>query len=315
MNLYNLNAAQSSLPTRWSGSDRVRVERMKKLKFVRKNDRMHWVGDGFPVRSIFTYQDIAPEVSPFLLLDYAGPTRFEPTTARRGVGAHPHRGFETVTVVYSGEVEHRDSTGAGGTIGPGEVQWMTAASGLVHEEYHGKNFARTGGPFEMVQLWVNLPSHLKMSEPGYQSLTRDMIPEIACAEGAGRVRLIAGNYGDHRGPALTRTPINLWDIRLDRACSFACPVPEGHTASLLVLSGSIRLQEGQVIQHAELAVLEPENGSLGFEATADTKVLFLGGEPLDEPIVGAGPFVMNTIGEIRQAFSDFQNGKMGRFDD
>jgi Pirin-related protein len=165
------------------------------------NDRGHWVGDGFPVRSLFSYNELGKHVSPFLLLDYAGPHNFEPTTARRGVGQHPHRGFETVTIVYDGEVEHRDSTGQGGIIGPGDVQWMTAGGGILHEEFHSGAFAKSGGPFRMVQLWVNLPAKDKMAAPGYQGILNAEIPTVTLADGAGTARIIAGELGGSRGPA------------------------------------------------------------------------------------------------------------------
>ncbi len=287
---------------------------MKKLRFKRHNPRTHWVGDGFPVRSVFSYSDIASEISPFLMMDYASPTHFPPTTQRKGVGEHPHRGFETVTIVYEGEVEHRDSAGGGGTIGPDEVQWMTAASGLVHEEFHGREYARLGGPFEMIQLWVNLPARLKMIPPAYQGITRDTIPSVQLPENRGQIRVIAGELEGAKGPAFTRTPINLWDMRFTQGSGFTCKVPEGHTASIFVLSGAIRLPDGNRIIEAELAVLDSSGTDLSFETEGPAKILFLGGEPLNEPIIGYGPFVMNTPEEIQQAFIDYRSGKMGRFE-
>jgi Pirin-related protein len=284
---------------------------MKKLLFSQQSNSSHWVGDGFPVRSIFTYNDLAKEISPFLLMDYAGPAEFPPTEHRKGVGEHPHRGFETVTVVYSGEVEHRDSAGGGGVITPGDVQWMTAASGLVHEEFHGKEFAKKGGLFEMVQLWVNLPRKDKMAKPRYQGLMNQNIPDVALANGAGKVRVIAGEYNGHQGPALTFTPMNLWDIRLNAGARSEFTVPEGHTTAMFVLSGRVKLESGEVIGEAELAVLEKAGTQFAITALEDAKVLFMGGQPIDEPIVGYGPFVMNSIGEIKQAFVDYQEGRMG----
>ena len=176
--------------------------------------RQHWVGDGFPVRSMLSHRAQGQHISPFIMLDYAGPTKFTPTTERRGVGQHPHKGFETVTIVYEGEVEHRDSTGAGGVIGPGDVQWMTAASGILHEEYHSPAFAKNGGNFEMVQLWVNLPAKDKGAKPGYQNLLDADIPAVELPGGAGKLRVIAGGFGDAKGPARTFTPMNIWDVRL-----------------------------------------------------------------------------------------------------
>ncbi len=194
---------------------------MKEIAFIKRSSGSHWVGDGFPVRTIFSYQDIAAEMSPFLLMDYAGPVDFTPTSERRGVGQHPHRGFETVTLVYAGGVSHRDSSGGGGTIGPGDVQWMTAASGLIHDEYHSSDFARQGGAFEMVQLWVNLPAKDKMAAPGYQGLTADQIPIVALPQEAGTARIIAGRLDDTRGAARTFTPMNVWDLRLQAGRSLA----------------------------------------------------------------------------------------------
>lgn len=287
---------------------------MKKLMFKHRSDTPHWVGDGFPVRSIFTYNDLGKNISPFLLMDYAGPTDFSPSKHIRGVGEHPHRGFETVTIVYSGEVEHRDSAGGGGKIGPGDVQWMTAASGLVHEEKHGKDFAKTGGRFEMIQLWVNLPAKDKMSKPKYQGLMKDSIPVVKLGEDAGTLRVIAGDYAGTKGPAHTFTPVNLWDVHLNVEKSVQFKMPKGHTCLVFVLSGKVRLHGDEIIEEAGLAVLDPEGEDFSLTAlSADTKVLLLGGEPLNEPIVGYGPFVMNTKKEIMEAFQDFESGRMGRF--
>lgn len=284
---------------------------MKKLLYSQKNNNPHWVGDGFPVRSIFTYNDLAKDISPFLLMDYAGPVEFPPSRHIRGVEEHPHRGFETVTIVYAGEVEHRDSAGGGGKIGPGDVQWMTAASGLIHEEKHGGEFAKTGGLFEMIQLWVNLPAKDKMSKPRYQGITDATIPRIELAEGAGQLRVIAGAFEGKTGPAKTFTPINLWDLRVRSGVSSKFKIPAGHTTLAFVLSGRLRVEGGEVLEAAELGVFDREDEFLSFVALEDTKGLILTGEPLNEPIVGYGPFVMNSKSEIRQAFEDFEAGRMG----
>ena len=284
---------------------------MKRLSFKRSNNAGHWVGDGFPVRSIFSYDSLAQELSPFLLLDYAGPVTFEPTDRRRGVGAHPHRGFETVTIVYAGEVEHKDSAGGGGVIGPGDVQWMTAGAGIVHQEYHGAGFARRGGPFEMVQLWVNLPAKDKMTAPEYQTITDARIPRVELAGGAASVRVIAGSYEGRQGPASTFSPMNVWDVRAHAGQRLEFRVPAGHTTALFVLKGAITLGS-DAVGEAELAVLEREGDTFAFEATEDTTLLVLNGQPLGEPVVGYGPFVMTSEEEIRQAVVDFQAGRMGR---
>lgn len=286
---------------------------MKKLLFSRKNNQKHWVGDGFPVRTIFSYGDIAKDISPFLLMDYGGPHVFTATKNRRGVEEHPHRGFETVTIVYEGEVTHQDSAGGGGTIQSGDVQWMTAASGLVHEEFHGENFTKTGGNFEMVQLWVNLPAKDKMTKPRYQGIKSSQIPNISLPEGAGVVKVIAGEF-QTQGPAKTFSAIDLWDMRLKSGHITTYKVPSANTCALFVLNGKIKLSSGEVIQQAELAVLDPEGVEFSIETLADSKVLFLGGKPLNEPIVGHGPFVMNSVQEINQAIMDYQAGLMGKLD-
>ena len=282
---------------------------MKKLAFIKRSNGQHWVGDGFPVQSIFSYRDIHEEMSPFLLMDYAAPTRFEPTTQRRGVGQHPHRGFETVTIVYDGQVSHHDSTDAGGTIGPGDVQWMTAGSGIVHEEYHGEDYARKGGPFEMIQLWVNLPAKDKMAAPGYQGITDQQIPEIALANDAGKVRVIAGEYEGHKGPARPFSPMNVWDMRLNAGGTVTFNLEEGDTTALFVLHGAVKVGDAHTIRGSELAVMQRTGTELRLEAQQDTVLLLLNGEPLNEPVVGHGPFVMNSWEEINQAIDDYNNGR------
>jgi hypothetical protein len=276
------------------------------------SDRSHWVGDGFPVRSLFSYNSLSQHISPFLLLDYAGPHYFAPTTERRGVGQHPHRGFETVTIVYDGEVEHKDSAGNGGIIGPGDVQWMTAAGGILHEEYHSSAFAKTGGPFKMVQLWVNLPAKDKMVPGGYQGITNADIPVVELTDGAGVARVIAGDFGGVKGPAKTFTPINVWDIRLARDADITLALPEGHTAILVVLGGHLTVEGRDEAGEAEMLMLSREGGDVRLHADGDTTVLVLTGEPIYEPIVGYGPFVMNSEAEIRQAIEDFNAGKFAQ---
>ena len=282
---------------------------MKTLQTILRNEAGHWVGDGFPVRSLFNYQGDTQLISPFLLFDFAGPRTFEPREGRpRGVGQHPHRGFETVTIVYDGEVSHRDSTGGGGTIGAGEVQWMTAGAGIVHEEFHSPEYSRTGGPFQMVQLWVNLPRAHKMTAPGYQAITRDTIPDVSLD--GGRLRVIAGAYGNTNGPAQTFTPVNLWDVRLTAGANETLPLPEGHTSMIAVLSGTITV-DGKRITEAEIARFSVDDDGVTVMADTDAVLLVLTGEPIDEPVFGHGPFVMNSEAEIRQAFTDLQSGRFG----
>ena len=286
---------------------------MKPVSGIYSAPRPHWVGDGFPVHSMFDYSGLGKLLSPFLLLDYAAPTRFEPNTgAPRGVGDHPHRGFETVTIVYDGEVEHRDSTGQGGVIGPGDVQWMTAAGGILHQEFHSAAYSRAGGPFEMVQLWVNLPAKDKMSAPGYQAIMNTDIPAVALAEGAGTVRVIAGQYTGHTGPAHTFTPMQVWDVRLNAGKGTAFELPDGWTTALVVLRGNVRVNGDTAAREAQLVVLERAGAAVLVEADTDAKLLLLAGEPIAEPIVGYGPFVMNSQAEISQAMQDFRSGRFGR---
>lgn len=281
----------------------------KNISRIQRNADAHWVGDGFPVRTVFSYQDAG--VSPFLLLDYAGPAKFEPSPAPRGVDWHPHRGFETVSIAYEGEVEHEDTAGNKGRIGPGDVQWMTAGSGLLHKEMHGENFAKNGGNFELIQLWVNLPAKAKMTAPRYQELLDANIPSVALP-GGGRVRVIAGEFADAKGPAQTHTPVNLWDLRLPAGVEATLNLPAGHTSALFVLSGKVLVNTSEALGEAELAVFERDGQTVVVNAESDTKILVLSGEPIDEPVVGYGPFVMNTQQEIRQAIADYQDGKLGR---
>lgn len=284
---------------------------MKKVALVHRNDQRHWVGDGFPVRTMFSYADLARELSPFLLLDYAGPHHFQPSAKRRGVGEHPHRGFETVTIVYDGEVEHRDSTGGGGVIGPGDVQWMTAAAGLVHEEFHGKEFSAHGGAFEMIQLWVNLAVKDKGALPGYQAITANEIPQVALPDAAGSVRVIAGSYHGAKGPARTFSPMQVWDVRLNKGARVSFDLDNGDTAALFVMHGGLKFAGGETAGEATLVVFERAGSTLEFAVLEDTKLLLLSGEPIDEPIVGYGPFVMNSEAEIRTAIEDYRSGKRG----
>ncbi|MEP6167143.1 MAG: pirin family protein, partial [Rhodopirellula bahusiensis] len=276
---------------------------MKTVQRVIRDVPQHWVGDGFPVRSLFSYSG-GNEFDPFLLLDYAGPHDFAPDEAKRGVGEHPHRGFETVTILYQGELEHRDSSGSQGAIGPGDVQWMTAASGVVHEEFHSRRFANEGGTLEMVQLWVNLRSTDKAAPPKYQDLRDDQFPRVVLPDDAGTVRVIAGQFGDAEGPASTFSPINLWDIQLTGKAATTLTVPSGHTCVVIVQKGTVQVNENS-LQAVELALLERSSDAVVLEAKSESRVLLMTGEPLDEPVVGQGPFVMNTREEIRAAIADY----------
>lgn len=282
---------------------------MKQVSRVYRASHAHWVGDGFPVRNMFSYGRQGDEISPFLLLDYAGPQEFAPSSKQRGVEQHPHRGFETVTVVYQGEVEHSDTAGNRGTIGPGDVQWMTAAKGILHEEMHGRDFTEKGGTLEMVQLWVNLPARDKMSAPGYQDIRNRDIPVAPLGDDGSIARIIAGELNGKRGPARTHTPVNIWDLRLKEGDGSTLDVPDGHTTIVLVLSGSVTINDSETVNAAELAMFEREGDSILLNARENAVLLVMDGDPIDEPVVGQGPFVMNTAAEIGQAFADFRAGR------
>ena len=284
---------------------------MKTILGVLSAPRQHWVGDGFPVRSLFSFDTLDGHLNPFLLLDYAGPAEFAPTEHQRGVGQHPHRGFETVTIVYDGEVAHRDSTGNGGIIGPGDVQWMTAASGILHEEFHAPEFSKKGGAFEMVQLWINLPAKDKMAPPGYQGIVNKDIPVVSLADDAGTMRVIAGQFEGAKGPAHTFTPINVWDVRLRQDSSTTLPIPAGHVAAVVVLHGTVLVNGAEVAREAQVVLLDRDGDSVLLEANSDATLLLLSGAPLDEPVFAHGPFVMNTREEIVTAMQDFNSGRFG----
>ncbi|HEX5233880.1 MAG TPA: pirin family protein [Silvibacterium sp.] len=286
--------------------------RTKAVVEVRGAGSNHWVGDGFPVRNLFPSNGIDAQVNPFLMLDYAGPLEFKPTQQRQGVGEHPHRGFETVTIAYQGAVDHRDSAGNAGTIFPGDVQWMTAASGVVHEEKHERAFAEKGGVFEMVQLWVNLPAAQKMSAPRYQAITKEQIPSVKLGAGS-YARVIAGELNGVRGPAKTFTPVDLFDVRAKAGERFELALPAGQNAAVVLLKGSVRLNGATPLEgEALIAVLDREGEAVSVDASEDSTLLVLSGEPIDEPVASYGPFVMNTREELAQAVEDYRRGKMGR---
>jgi quercetin 2,3-dioxygenase len=284
---------------------------MKKVIGIQGNDQGHWVGDGFPVRTLFFYQNLGKQMSPFLMLDYAGPAEFPSTADRKGVGSHPHRGFETVTIVYEGEVAHKDSTGQGGVIGPGDVQWMTAGSGILHEEFHSERFAKNGGTLNMVQLWVNLPAKEKMTAPAYQAILDQQIPAYELSAGAGVARIIAGQLEGHAGPARTFTPMNVIDLKLKKGRT-TLPAPDGWNTSLVVLTGAIQAGDGIVAKDAQMLMFSTEDRDIEINVLEDSVALLLSGEPINEPIVGYGPFVMNTKEEIAQAVNDFNSGAFGK---
>jgi redox-sensitive bicupin YhaK (pirin superfamily) len=272
------------------------------------------VGDGFPVRNIFPSHDLTEEISPFLLLDYAGPAYFPPTDLPRGVGEHPHRGFETVTIVYQGNVVHRDSAGHAGTIGPGDVQWMTAASGVVHEELHEPVFAKQGGTLQMIQLWVNLPRVAKMGPPRYQTLLNEDIPQSHLGGAAGSIRVIAGEYQGMMGPAKTFSPVHLYDLILQTGHQTDLILPVGFNTGLFVLSGRVVINRSEEVGEAQMALCDPNGTQVNIETGEEARVLVLCGQPIHEPVARMGPFVMNTEEELVQAVNDYRAGRMGHLD-
>jgi len=293
---------------------------MKKVQRVVRKVQPHWVGDGFPVRSLFSY-DERNDFDPFLLLDYGGPYDFSPTDEKRGDAmyyramlARQDRDLRTAKKLIEDVPETKFvplHSGSQGVIGPGDVQWMTAASGIVHEEFHSRRFAKEGGTLEMVQLWVNLPAKDKQAPPRYQGILDADIPQVSLPDGAGTARVIAGECQGTNGPAQTFTPINVWDLGLkaDRECRLE--IPEGHTVVLVIQQGSV-VAGDESATSGDLLLMEREGTTIGLQATEPARVLVLTGEPLGEPVVAQGPFVMNTRDEIRRAIQDYQSGRMGR---
>ncbi|CAB9505811.1 quercetin 2,3-dioxygenase PA2418 [Seminavis robusta] len=306
------------------------LPRYRSVKRVMPRPPKHWVGDGFHVFPVFADLAFKEEISPLLMFDYAAPKQFSSKVGKpRGVGQHPHRGFETVTLAFQGEVEHHDSTGKSGVIKEGDVQWMTAGRGILHQEYHSKKLTREGGTFEMCQLWVNLPKKHKMAKPGYQGIMNENIPVVNLPLGAeedseslGTARIIAGELGDNKGAAKTYSPVQMWDVNLPKEGSeVEFPFAANHNCIVFVRMGSVEVLGGEV-EDLKASQLGPQDVALmSTDGSAmlkvrvmepGTSIMILGGEPLNEPIAHRGPFVMNTQEQLRQAMVDFQNGKMGR---
>jgi redox-sensitive bicupin YhaK (pirin superfamily) len=276
---------------------------------------LHWVGDGFRVHGYFSsIPGAVRKLSPFLMLDYHPAYPYAPTERPRGVGVHPHRGFETVTIAFQGSVAHHDSAGGGGVIGPGDAQWMTAASGVLHKEYHEAEWARRGGTFQMAQLWVNLPRAHKRAAPRYQAITKDTWGEVTLPGGAGVVRVLAGEYAGVRGPALTWSPVSLFDVRLTAGGAADFTFPARDNVGLLVMEGEVELNGTRARQH-DLVVLANQGELVHLAASSAAQVLVMAGTPIDEPVVQYGPFVMNTKAEIIEAFEDLEAGKFGTLED
>ena len=275
----------------------------------------HMVGDGFRVSNYFPQaSDRQKRLSPFFLLDYHPPYVYSPTPQRRGVGSHPHRGFETVTLAYQGAVAHHDSRGNGGIIYPGDVQWMTAGAGILHNEYHEKAFGLTGGVMQMMQIWVNLPKRFKATDPKYQGITTREIPRVSIADGRGSVRVISGAYQNAKGPASTFTPVNIWDVQLAAGAAVTLPIPRHFNGGLIVLQGDVVINGESKAGEKDFALFKNDGDEVCIQANADASLLFLNGEPIDEPLVHYGPFVMNSIDEINDAITDFNDGKFGHLD-
>ena len=283
---------------------------IKKVKVSYTVDQKHWVGNGFHVYGLLRpTEDLNKYISPFVMLDYASPKEFSKTNERRGVGEHPHRGFETVTFAYQGEVEHRDSSGGGGVIKPGDVQWMTAGRGVVHDEFHSVGFSKEGGVFEMVQLWVNLPKKNKMTKPKYQEIKNKDIPRVKLGDET-ELRVIAGNYQDIRGPSNTFTDINIYDITSKNSKDINLNYKNNTNTLILIMSGELKI-DNKSFKENNILIFERNGEDINFNISKNFKGLILNSEPIDEPIVSHGPFVMNTKQEIIEAIEDFQNGKMG----
>jgi redox-sensitive bicupin YhaK (pirin superfamily) len=286
----------------------------RSVEAIHRSTDFHWVGDGFHVSTYFPSQKLPAErVSPFLLMDYGPPAAFAPLAeGKRGVGWHPHRGFETVTLAWEGAVAHRDNAGHSGVIGPGDVQWMTAASGIFHEEYHEENFTREGGNMHMMQLWVNLPKKDKTAPPGYQPIPSAHIPVVALA--GGTVRVIAGEYGAERGPAKTFTPITMLDVNLSAGTRVEVPLPVSYNVLAVIAKGRVTAA-GRSAGAGELVLFAADGEAVELVASEEAHVIVLAGEPIREPIVQYGPFVMNTVQEIQQAMLDVSRGKFGPIPD
>lgn len=289
---------------------------MRKVKNIYQENQAHWVGDGFLVQPLFSHMGEDRGTNPFLMLDYAAPQYYEPNKRTpRGVGQHPHKGFETVTIAYQGEVEHRDSSGGGGVIKAGDVQWMTAGAGIIHQEFHSEAFSRRGGMFEMVQLWVNLPRKDKNVPAHYQHLAKENIPVVEFADNAGYARIIAGNFADIQGAAKTYTKMNVWDMAINAGREVEIEIPENQSLSMVVLRGKATFNHNEQASAGQLVNFERSAGKVTITAAdEELKILLLAGEPIEEPVVGYGPFVMNSFEEIRQAVNDFNAGKFGQIE-
>lgn len=289
---------------------------MKSLAFIHRNDTRFAIGDFYPALSVFSYHELGNTTSPFLLLDHLGPGKLEPKSKKKGVNEHPHRGFETVTFVFAGELQHKDSTGGGGLIKRGDVQWMTAASGIQHIEQFSSEFRESGGPFEMVQLWVNLPAKDKMSAPRYQSLLNEDIPKIILDDQTSYIRVVAGELNQTTGIAKTFTAMNVFDIHLVKDQQITLPAAEGTTTLIYLRKGKVQFSsDEESLEEQAVAVMSSLGTGVQINALENCDLLFLSAQPLNEPINGQGPFVMNSYDEILQAYDDIKTGTFGHYSD
>ncbi len=283
-------------------------KKIKPILKIYKTDRKHWVGEAFYVKNIFSYNDANnQDLSPFVLLDYAEPHYFSPSSHQRGVGEHPHRGFETVSIIYQGEVKHYDNKGNEGIISEGDIQWMTAGKGIIHSEFHSNNFAKTGGIFEAIQLWVNLPKKYKMTLPKYQDIKKEKIPVVKLDNNGTTLRVLSGKYAEHQSPVNTFTAINAWDIDLKANNEIDFELQENYTTLIFITKGSIVI-DNQIIKAGEAVLFKRMGNNIIIKSLEEARILLLSAEPLDEPIFGYGPFVVNSKEEIEQSIIDFNNG-------
>lgn len=282
----------------------------KKVAAILNPAAPHMVGDGFRVHNFFP-SGYKIKMDPFYLLDYSSKLEFSPSNTPRGVGVHPHRGFETVTIAYHGAVAHHDSAGNSGVIYPGDVQWMTAASGILHKEYHEENYSKKGGPFQMVQLWVNLPAKYKMTAPKYQSVAQSEMANFELSNHDGKIEVIAGNYHGVKGRASTFTEIEMYNLRLKAGAKANIETPPHFNTALLVIEGSITVNEAEKATTNQMVHFAHEGSAIIVEASEDAIVLYLSGDPINEPIAQYGPFLMNKPEELQQAIEDYDTGKFG----
>jgi len=285
------------------------------IEKITKPGTPHFVGDGFRVHNFIPGTSTMERMDPFIMLDYNSKYNFPPTNTPKGVGVHPHRGFETVTIAYKGLVEHNDSSGGGGIIGEGDVQWMTAASGVLHKEFHETEWSKTGGEFQMVQLWVNLPAKDKMSPPKYQAISNSEMKKVTLPDHAGEVEIIAGDYKGNKGPATTFSPIHMFNVKLKKGSKIPLEFPANYTTALLMVEGHAKVNHTSEVLQDHFAMFNTDGDTFTVEALSDTVILVLSGEPLKEPIAAHGPFVMNSQEEIMEAFQDFNTGKFGYLED